>query len=71
LRNGEIFIPETGFDSLYNDWELKGKHSIVNTANKIVKQIINKKTPDEKYLNKELNQEIDKIVDTAYKNLAG
>jgi trimethylamine--corrinoid protein Co-methyltransferase len=71
LKNGEIFIPETGFDSLYNDWELKGKNSIVSTANKIVKQIINKKTSADKYLNKELNQEINKIVDTAYKNLAG
>jgi trimethylamine--corrinoid protein Co-methyltransferase len=67
LRAGEVFIPEIGFDSLWNDWELKGKPTIRENAQKYALKIIEEdeciSLPDE------INKEMNSIVNAAYKEL--
>ncbi|HHY29914.1 MAG TPA: hypothetical protein GX520_04375 [Syntrophaceticus sp.] len=63
LRGGEIFIPDLGFDSVWNDWGKKGQKDLQKVAQERVYELLKK---DEVVpLPEDLDQEVNKILDAA------
>lgn len=63
LRGGEIFIPDLGFDSVWNDWDKKGQKDLRSVARERVYELLKK---DEVVpLPEDLDQEANKILDAA------
>jgi trimethylamine--corrinoid protein Co-methyltransferase len=63
LRGGELFIPDLGFDSVWNDWDKKGQKDLRSVARERVYELLKK---DEVVpLPDDLDQEVNGILDAA------
>lgn len=67
LRDGEIFIPKLGFDNSWNEWEALGQKDIRLKAKETVQEIL--KNDCLEPLPREIDREINKIVDKAQQEL--
>jgi len=63
LRGGEIFIPKLGFDSVWSEWEKKGKKEIRTLARERVCELL--KQDEVKPLPEDLDQEVNEILKAA------
>jgi len=63
LRGGEIFIPKLGFDSVWSEWEKKGKKEIRTLARERVCELL--KQDEVKPLPEDLDQEVNEIIKAA------
>lgn len=67
LKNGEVFIPELGFDDLWNKWEQIGRKKISDNARKQAQQELQK--DDSELLPSELINEMRTIINSAHSEL--
>jgi trimethylamine---corrinoid protein Co-methyltransferase len=67
LRGGEIFVPEIGFDGLWNEWESGGQKTMRENAREYVLTMLEQ--DDFEPLPPRLDNEIAAIVDAAYEEL--
>lgn len=65
LRNGEVFVPDLGFDSVWSDWVKKGKKDIQAVARERVNELLKKDEQESEPLSSELDKEITKIMENA------
>ncbi len=67
LRNEEIFIPDLGFDGIWDDWEIKGRQDIRQKAREKVHQLLDS-TPEDLQPD-ETNDTLDSIISAAWAEL--
>jgi trimethylamine--corrinoid protein Co-methyltransferase len=65
LKNGEVFIPKLGFDSVWSDWVKKGKKDIQAVARERAIELLKKDEQELEPLPADLDKEITKIIDQA------
>ncbi len=67
LRDGEIFIPQVGFDGLWQEWEAEGKKTIRDKAREVIETELD--AAEETMLADEVDQEVERIVASAQQEL--